>query len=54
MDFTPDYSIYKSQQKTRLSLYHPPGEAQADFGHFSYINNSGDMVDALKLTVSFP
>lgn len=46
--------IYKSQQKARLPLYHPPGEAQTDFGHFSYINNSGDMVDALKLTVSFP
>ncbi len=46
--------IYKSQQKVRLPLYHPPGEAQVDFGHFSYINNSGDMVDALKLTVSFP
>ena len=46
--------IYKSQQKARLPLYHPPGEAQVDFGHFSYINNSGDMVDALKLTVSFP
>jgi len=37
-----------------LPLYHPPGEAQVDFGHFSYINNSGDMIDALKLTVSFP
>ena len=37
-----------------MPLYHPPGEAQVDFGHFSYINNSGDMVDALKLTVSFP
>ena len=46
--------IYKSQQKARLPLYHPPGEAQVDFGHFSYINNSDDMVDALKLTVSFP
>ena len=46
--------IYKSQQKARLPLYHPPGEAQVDFGYFSYINNSGDMVDALKLTVSFP
>ena len=46
--------IYKSQQKARLPLYHPPGEAQVDFGHFSYINNSGDMVDALKLTMSFP
>ena len=46
--------IYKSQQKARLPLYHPPGEAQVDFGHFSYINNSGDMVDALKLTVLFP
>lgn len=46
--------IYKSQQKARLPLYHPLGEAQVGFGHFSYINNSGDMVDALKLTVSFP
>ncbi len=46
--------IYKSQQKARLPLYHPPGEAQVDFGHFSYINNSGDMIDALKLTMSFP
>lgn len=46
--------IFKSQQKARLPLYHPPGEAQVDFGHFSYINNSGDMIDALKLTLSFP
>lgn len=46
--------LYQSQQKARLPLYHPPGEAQVDFGHFSYINNSGDMVDALKLTMSFP
>lgn len=46
--------LYQSQQKARLPLYHPPGKAQVDFGHFSYINNSGDMVDALKLTMSFP
>ena len=46
--------LYKEQTKARLPLYHPPGEAQVDFGHFSYINNSGDMVDALKLTMSFP
>lgn len=46
--------IFHSQQQARLPLYHPPGEAQVDFGHFSYINNSGDMINALKLTVSFP
>ena len=46
--------LYKEQTKARLPLYHPPGESQVDFGHFSYINNSGDMVDALKLTMSFP
>ena len=46
--------IFKLQQKAYLPLYHPPGEAQVDFGHFSYINNSGDMIDALKLTMSFP
>lgn len=46
--------IFRSQQNAKLPLYHPPGEAQVDFGHFSYINNSGDMIDALKLTVSFP
>ena len=46
--------LYKEQTKARLPLYHPPGEAQVDFGHFSFINNSGDMVDALKLTMSFP
>ena len=46
--------IFQSQQKAYLPLYHPPGEAQVDFGHFSYKNNSGEMIDALKLTVSFP
>lgn len=46
--------LFQSQKQARLPLYHPPGEAQVDFGHFSYINNSGDMIDALKLTVSFP
>ena len=46
--------IFQSQRKAYLPLYHPPGEAQVDFGHFSYINNSGEMIDALKLTMSFP
>ena len=46
--------LSKSQLSARLPLYHPPGEAQVDFGHFSYINNCGKMVDALKLTMSFP
>lgn len=46
--------FFQSQQKAYLPLYHPPGEAQIDFGHFSYINNSGEMTDALKLTMSFP
>ena len=46
--------IFRPQQKAYLPLYHPPGEAQVDFGHFSYLNNSGDMIDALKLTMSFP
>lgn len=46
--------IFKSLQKAYLPLYHPPGEAQVDFGHFSYYNNLGEMIDALKLTVSFP
>ncbi|MFA9466907.1 MAG: hypothetical protein ACERKN_21855, partial [Velocimicrobium sp.] len=42
--------IFRPQQKVNLPLYHPPGEAQVDFGHFSYLNNSRDMIDALKLT----
>lgn len=46
--------IFKSSQKAYLPLYHPPGEAQVDFGHFSYCSNLGEMIDALKLTVSFP
>lgn len=47
--------LFQTQQnKAKLPLYHPPGEAQVDFGHFSYFNNAGDMIDALKLTVSFP
>lgn len=40
--------LYQSQQKARLPLYDPPGEAQVDFGHFSYINNSGDMVEGRR------
>lgn len=36
--------IFQSQKQARLPLYHPPGEAQVDFGHFSYINNSGNMI----------
>lgn len=46
--------LFQEQQKAYLPLYHPPGEAQVDFGHFSYLNNSGEMIDALKLTMSFP
>jgi transposase len=46
--------IFQSQQKAYIPLYHPPGEAQVDFGHFSYKNNAGEMIDALKLTMSFP
>ncbi len=46
--------LFQSQQKAYLSLQHPPEEAQADFGHFSYKNNVGEMIDALKLTMSFP
>lgn len=46
--------LFQSQKKAYLPLYHPPGEAQVDFGHFSYVNNSGEMTDALKLTMSFP
>lgn len=46
--------LYQSQQKAYLPLYHPPGEAQVDFGHFSYYSNLGIMIDALKLTMSFP
>lgn len=46
--------ILNSQHNAYLPLYHPSGEAQIDFGHFSYINNSGEMIDALKLTMSFP
>lgn len=46
--------IFQSLQQARLPLYHPVGEAQVDFGHFSYYNNSGEMIDALKLTMSFP
>lgn len=45
---------FLSQQKAYLPPYHPPGKAQVDFGHFSYINNSEEMTDALKLTMSFP
>lgn len=45
---------FLNRSKKQLPLYHPPGEAQVDFAHFSYINNSGDMIDALKLTMSFP
>jgi len=46
--------ILQSFHKARLPLYHPAGEAQVDFGHFSYYNNSGELIDALKLTMSFP
>lgn len=46
--------LIRESQKAYLPLYHPPGEAQIDFGHFSYIDNSGEMIDALKLTMSFP
>lgn len=46
--------LSQSVQKARLPLYHPAGEAQVDFGHFSYYNNNGEMIDALKLTMSFP
>lgn len=46
--------LFQSQQKAYLPLQHPPEEAQADFGHFSYKNNVGEMIDALKLTMSFP
>lgn len=37
-----------------LPLYHPPGEAQVDFGHFGYYDNATILRDALKLTMSFP
>lgn len=46
--------IFEQQQKAYLPLYHPPGEAQVDFGHFSYYDNAKVMHDALKLTISFP
>ncbi|WP_317854376.1 IS21 family transposase [Chakrabartyella piscis] len=46
--------FHAQENKAKLPLYHPPGEAQVDFGHFSYFNNAGEMIDALKLTVSFP
>lgn len=46
--------LFQEQRKAYLPLYHPPGEVQVDFGHFSYENNSGEMTDALKLTMSFP
>lgn len=46
--------LFQSLQKAYLPLHHPPGEAQVDFGHFSYKNNVGELVDALKLTMSFP
>ena len=46
--------LFSHKSKAYLPLYHPPGEAQVDFGHFSYINHSGEMIDALKLTMSFP
>jgi len=40
--------------KGYLPLEHPSGEAQVDFGHFSYYDNSGTMQEGRKLTVSFP
>lgn len=46
--------IFASLQQAKLPLYHPEGEAQVDFCHFSYYNNNGEMIDALKLTMSFP
>lgn len=46
--------LFQSQQQARLPLYHPAGEAQVDFGHFSYYDNNGKMMDACKLTMSFP
>lgn len=46
--------LYDQQQKAYLPLYHPPGEAQVDFGHVAYYDNAGIMQDALKLTISFP
>lgn len=46
--------IRASQQMAYLPLYHPPGEAQVDFGHFAYYDNAAILRDALKLTMSFP
>lgn len=46
--------IYADIKKGYIPLTHPPGEAQVDFGKFSYYDNAGDMKEASKLTVSFP
>lgn len=46
--------LFKTQNKAYLPLTHIPGEAQVDFGHFSYKNDNGEMIGALKLTMSFP
>ena len=46
--------LYENHQKAYLPLYHPPGEAQVDFGHFAYYDNAGIMQDAMKLTMSYP
>ena len=46
--------LWQFKQEAYLPLYHPPGEAQVDFGHFSYKDNAGEMINALKLTMSFP
>lgn len=35
--------LYSEYHKAYLPLYHPPGEAQVDFGHVAYYDNSGVM-----------
>jgi len=47
-------ALRESQKNAYLPLYHPPGEAQIDFGHVAYYDNAGILQDALKLTMSFP
>lgn len=46
--------LYNEYHKAYLPLYHPPGEAQVDFGHVAYYDNAGIMQDAMKLSMSFP
>ena len=46
--------LFDERKKAYLPLYHPPGEAQIDFGHVAYYDNGGVMQDAMKLTMSFP